>query len=107
MAKYLFLYTGGSGGNDDVTDADDQEEMEQWMAWFASMGEDLVDMGSPLLVSKTVTADGVANTGASGVSGFSTVTAEDIEAAVEIARGCPIIATGGAVEVHEAYDMEM
>ncbi len=105
MAKYTFVYTGGSGAGENTTEVDQQAEMAQWMAWFGSLGDAVVDMGSPLQVSRTVTADGVTDTGVSGLTGISTVTAENIDAAAEMANGCPVIGTGGAVEVYEATEM--
>lgn len=92
MASYLFIYTGGP-------------EMSEWMAWFGTMGEALVEVGNPFSASRTVSANSVEGTGASGITGVSTVSAADIEAAVAIASGCPIIAGGGNVEVYEAMEM--
>lgn len=105
MAKYTFVYTGGSGMGENMTETEQQVEMAQWMAWFGSLGEAVTDMGSPLPVSRTVTSEAVTETGASGLTGITTITAENIDAAVEMAKGCPVIAAGGAVEVYEALEM--
>jgi hypothetical protein len=104
MAKYTFVYTGGPKMGEQ-TQEEQQAQMGEWMSWFGSLGDAVVDMGNPLPVSRTVTVGGVTDTGASGLTGITTVTAGNIDAAVEMAKGCPVIAAGGAVEVYEAMEM--
>ena len=63
-------------------------------------------MGNPAGPSKTVSADGVADDGGSNpISGYSLVNAPDMDAAVEMAKGCPALNSGGTVEVAQAMDM--
>jgi hypothetical protein len=64
-----------------------------------------VDFGGPLLASRAVSADGIADHRASRIGGISTVSADIIEEASELAAGCPVIEAGGAVEVYEAIEM--
>ena len=40
-----------------------------------------------------------------GLSGYSLVTADSLESAVELAKGCPVLEIGGAVDVYEAIAM--
>jgi hypothetical protein len=82
-----------------------EKVMAAWKAWFADMGEAVVDVRNPLGMSKTVSASGVANDGGSNpLSGYSLVNAADIDAAVELAKGCPALPQG-TVEVAEAHEM--
>ena len=102
MPKFMFIYHGGKAPESPEEGA---KVMEQWNNWFATMGDAVVDGGNPAGMSKTVSADGVADDGGSNpVSGYSLVNAADIDAAVEMAKGCPIIGEG-SVEVAEAMDM--
>jgi len=79
--------------------------MAKWKAWFGGMGEVVVDGGNPVGMSSTVSADGVeSDGGANPVSGYSIVKADSIDAATELAKGCPIIGTG-TVEVAEIMEM--
>jgi hypothetical protein len=78
--------------------------MAAWRAWFAGMGAAVVDAGNPFGGSWTVTAAGVADGSQSGVNGYSIVTATDLPTASEMAKGCPILQAGGAVEVHEVFE---
>ena len=102
MAKYLLAYTGGGMGD---TPEAQQQAMDAWMAWFGSLGADVVDQGSPFGPSSTVSGDGTRDGGASGLTGYTVITAESLAAATEKAKGCPVVTTGGSIEVYEALEM--
>lgn len=104
MPKFMFIYHGG--GRPETLE-EGEKVMAKWTAWMGSIGADLLDGGNPAGVSKTVTASGVDDDGgANPVSGYSLVNASDMDAAIEIAKGCPILEGGvGTVEVAEALDM--
>lgn len=104
MPNFVFAYHGG--GMPD-TPEEGAKMMAAWQAWYGGMGDALVDGGAPVGMSKTVSADGVAdNGGANPLSGYTVVSAETIEAACEIAKGCPILAGGGGtVEVAQVHEM--
>ncbi len=104
MPKFVFIYHGGGRPE---TPEEGEKVMAAWTEWMAGIGEDLVDGGNPVGMSKTVSADGIADDGgANPVSGYSLVNAADIDAACEIAKGCPILDGGkGTVEVAEAMMM--
>jgi hypothetical protein len=102
MATYLFAYTGGSQPQ---TEEEGQAVMTAWIAWFTSLGEVVTDPGNPIGPSATVGSDGaVSEGGASGITGYSIVSADSLDAATAIAQGCPHLAAGGAVEVYETFD---
>lgn len=103
MPKYIFAYHGGSAPESPEEGA---KVMEQWMSWLGGMGDDALDMGNPAGPSRTVSADGVADDGGSNpISGYSLVNAPDMDTAVEMAKGCPALNSGGTVEVAEAMEM--
>jgi hypothetical protein len=103
MAKFVFTYSGG--GPMPETDAEREAVMSAWTGWLGGLGAAALDPGNPFGASSTVDSSGVSNGGGSGLSGFSVVDAANIDAAVEMAKGCPIIGAGGSVEVHQALDM--
>lgn len=105
MPKYVLAYHGGSGMSDDQAEID--RLMAEWGAWFGSMGEAVIDGGNPTGAAKTVGSDGSVTDGggANPLSGYSLITADDLDAAVAHAKGCPVLAAGGSVEVAEAIDM--
>ena len=102
MPKFVFAYHGGKPPE---SPEEGEKVMAAWGAWFETLGSAVVDGGAPVGVSKTVSASGVTDGGgANPLSGYSIVSADNIDAAVEMAKGCPIL-DGGSVEVAEAMDM--
>ncbi len=103
MPHYLLAYHGGSIPETEEAQA---ASLEAWNDWMEAVGDQLLDGGNPVGQSKMVTANGgVADTTEERVTGYSIVEADDLDAAIEIARGCPILADGGSVEVAELIDM--
>jgi len=104
VAKYLFVYHGAGRP---ATKEAQEKAMAAWGAWFGSMGKALVNGGNPVGKSWTVKGNGTITKdgGANPVSGYSLVEAKDYEAAAAMAKGCPMLADGGSVEVAEVMDM--
>lgn len=104
MPKYLFVYHGGSGMPD--SEEEGKKAMAAWGQWFASMGSDVVDGGNPVGQSSTVRSDGsvAGDGGANPVGGYSLVEAKNLEDAIAKAKGCPVLANGGSVELAETFD---
>ena len=100
MAKYVLAYRGGGMAE---TEAEQQKVMEQWMGWFGELGSAVVDGGAPFGPAKTIAGSGaVSDGGAAGLTGYSIVEANDIDDAVAKGKGCPVLSSGGSVEVYEA-----
>ena len=55
--------------------------------------------------AKTVGPGGVTEGGSCGLTGYSIVSADSLDAAVELATGCPVVGIGGAVDVYEVISM--
>jgi len=103
MAKYVYLYTGGSMAE---TPEAQQQVMAAWGAWFGELGEAIIDGGNPFGAAASVGTDGTVTAGgASRASGYSLVKAESLDDATALAKGCPALASGGAVEIYEALEM--
>jgi hypothetical protein len=104
MAKYLFVYHGGS---EPASEQEVASVLDAWGNWLGSMGAAVVDGGNPVGQSSTVNSDGSVsgNGGANPASGYSLIEASDLDDAIAKARGCPILQSGGSVELAEAFDM--
>ena len=103
MPKFVLAYTGGS-----MPETEEQQKavMDAWMGWFGQLGQAVVDGGAPFAASSTVGPDGgVSAGGASGLSGYSVIEADSLDTAVAQAKGCPVLAAGGNVEVYETIPM--
>lgn len=101
MAKFLLAYKGGGMGD---TPEAQQQAMEAWTSWFGSLAEAIVDQGSPFAPGTTsVSSDGsVTAGGASPLTGYTIITAESLAEATEQAKGGPVLATGGSIDIYEA-----
>lgn len=103
MGKYVLAYRGGQ-----MADSDEERQavMAAWGAWFGALGPAIVDGGNPFGASKTVGAGGSVGDGApSGLTGYSMISADTIDAAAGMAQGCPVLSSGGAVDVYETFDV--
>ena len=104
MAKYLFVYHGGSHPE---TDEEVAAVMDAWGAWMGGMGSAVVDGGNPVGMSTTVQPDGTVenNGGSNPASRYGIFEAADEADAIAKAQGCPILEAGGSVELAEIIDM--
>ncbi len=104
MAKYVFIYHGGSMP---ASTEDQAKVMASWWQWFGTMGKSVIDGGNPLGKSITVRSNGsvVNDGGANPASGYSLIEAKDLDEALVRAKTCPILAAGGSVEVAQAIEM--
>ncbi|TAK24186.1 MAG: hypothetical protein EPO26_07185 [Chloroflexota bacterium] len=104
MAKYLLLYHGGGMPE---SEAEQKKVMDAWGAWYGQLGAAVADGGNPIGQTRTIAKDGTvtAGGGANPASGYTIISADTIDAAVSLAKGCPILAGGGAIEVCETFEM--
>jgi hypothetical protein len=105
MPNFMFAYHGGSRpeSEDEVATV-----MAAWGAWMGANKEALADPGNPVGMSKTVTAGGVEdNGGANPLSGYAIISADTMDDAIAVAKGCPILLSGGTVEVAEIHEVQM
>lgn len=104
MANFLLVYKGG--GPPPASDEEGQKVMAAWMGWFGAMGDAVVDGGNPTSGSKSVASNGAVSDGAaSGLTGYSVLKADSLDAAAKLAKGCPHLAAGGSVEVYETFNV--
>ena len=104
MTNYLLLY---SGGRMPETEAEQKAVLQAWTAWFGKLGSNLVDGGNPTTpMAKTISSDGKVSDGGMGMmpSGYSIIKADSLNAAVEMAKGCPVLQGGAKVSVFETFN---
>jgi hypothetical protein len=104
MAKYLLSYHGGGMPE---TEEEGALVTAAWGQWIGGLGESMADGGNPVGASATVAADGSSTSGggANPVTGYSIIVADSLEAAVALTAGCPILSSGGSIEVGETFDV--
>ena len=115
MSNFLYLFRGGDPDWKEQAPEVVQEHMQKWGAWMGGLKEQgkLVD-GLPLAESGKVVekagdviTDGPFAEGSEVVGGYLIVSADGLEEAVEISKGCPIFENNGNVEVREILSMDM
>lgn len=96
MATFVFTYRAPTN----YTPSPDA--MAAWNAWFEDLGNKVVDRGNRVVARSTL-GSAPADT---ALGGYSIVSADDLEAAVTLAKGCPVLASNGGVEVGELAIMD-
>jgi hypothetical protein len=72
------------------------ETVAAWYRWFEGMGDQLVDLGRPVIEETSI---GESSPQRTDLGGYSIVRAEDLAGALAMAKGCPSLDFGGGVEV--------
>ena len=104
MANYLLLY---SGGKMPESEAEQKANLTDWTAWFGKLGSALVDGGNPFTpMAKSIASDGKVSDGPVGAmaSGYSVIKADSLDAAVAMAKGCPVLKGGARISVFETFN---
>lgn len=103
MPQYMITYLGG---NQPTTPEQGQAHFAKYKEWLASLGAAAISPMNPLKDTQTVSADGSVSSGStSSMSGFTTVEAPTIDAAIDMAKACPFLDIGGSLEVSELVNM--
>lgn len=103
MSDYIIAY---HGGEKPASPEEGEAHMSKWKAWLAGLGDAVVNPGTPLKNTRIVSADGVSEGGgANAMTGFSVVSAASLDAALDMARSCPVLDIGGTLEVAEMMSL--
>ncbi len=102
MAKFLLVYYGGKTETDPKKA---KELMDAWTKWLQSVGKAVVDAGHQTTPGKIVSKTGVTDIGANAVGGYSIFQAENLDAAIKLAKGAPLVPRGGTVAVYNIVEM--
>ena len=104
MSNYIIAYHGGKKPE---TPEEGAKHMAKWKAWVGGLGDAVVNPGTPLGKSKMVSSGGVSDDGGpNALTGYSIVKADSMDAALEMAKGCPFLDFGGTLEVAEVMEMK-
>jgi hypothetical protein len=107
MAKFMFLYRNSRESYGTISPEQMQQMLQKWNAWITEglrqgwmvQAGDGLKMEGRVVNAKKVVCDGPFIEAKEIVGGFSLVQADTIDAAAELAKGCPIFMRGGSVEV--------
>ncbi|MBS0261642.1 MAG: transcription initiation protein [Planctomycetes bacterium] len=106
MAKFMFIYRDPSEMENQLTPEEMQQVLEKWTSWIGAAMQAgwMINPGDALtpagrVLKPDLVTDGPFVESKEIVGGFSIVEAPSLEAATELARGCPGLSAGGSVEV--------
>src|SRR5262245_40199229 len=107
MTKFLFVYRNSRESYGNMSPEEMQQMLQKWQTWMAEGFRTgwLLDAGDGLkpegrvVNAKKIVSDGPFIEVKELVGGFSIVQADTLDAASELAKGCPIFLRGGSVEV--------
>jgi len=112
MSQFVYLYRRAADRGA-FSPKEMQERVERWSAWFRQLqeGNRLVERGVPLERTgavrnrKGAITDGPYAESKDLVMGFSLIEAKDLDEAVALAQGCPILEDDGLVEVRPVMSL--
>jgi len=113
MSEFTFLYRGS---NPSASPEQMQKTMQKWVAWFKDLTVNghIKDPGHPLEPTGKVVKgqqksvhDGPFAEAKDVIGGYTLIEAKDLNQAVELSKGCPILDVGGSVEVRPVRFLSM
>jgi len=114
MTKFIYLFRTNPTAYQSLSPEQMQQTLKKWMDWkdtleksghIKQFGERLDGTGKVVRgKSKTVT-DGPYIEVKDFIGGYMLVEAKDIDQAVELAKGCPVLESDGTVEIRPFVSM--
>ena len=103
MPQYIIAYRGGRKPESPEEGA---SQMAKWKDWVMGLGDAAVNPGQPLKNTRIISSDSVSDSGGeNSMSGYSVVSASNMDGALKMAKACPFLETGGTLEVAELVQM--
>ena len=103
MPRFIMTYIGGDRPS---SEEEGQKQFARYQQWLGSLGDAAVSPMNPIRGTRTLSAGGAESEGSSvGMSGYTIVEADDLEAALAMARNCPFLEINGTLEVSELVQM--
>jgi hypothetical protein len=113
MAEFMLLIRGGDESAATLSPEQAQQRIQEYINWSRKLREEHRNLGANELAAGGVVlrarggevmVDGPFSETKEAIGGYYHIAAADEEEAVEIARECPVLRYGGAVEVRAIVD---
>jgi hypothetical protein len=96
------------GGDQPSSPEEGKKHFAKYKEWLSSLGDSAVSPANPFRNTSTVNSDASVTTGSTtSMSGYTIIEADSMEAALKIAKACPFLEIGGALEVSELLQMSV
>jgi hypothetical protein len=113
MNRYVFVFRGGAVVRKELAPAELGAHLQKWMVWVGELGQKgqaepnglrLQLSGKTVRGTSKAVTDGPFAEAKDLVTGALVINAPTLEAATEIAKGCPIYEYDGSVEVRPIFE---
>lgn len=114
MAQFMYLFRGEPAPKWTASPEQMQQVMKKWMGWMDALkteghmqkGGERLDRSGKVVRSRAKTvSDGPYIEVKDAIQGYVMVEAQDMNQAVELAKGCPIFDDDGSVEIRPIAGM--
>ena len=114
MANYMYLFRRDEAAVRALSPEQMQQTMKKWMGWIEilknnghvkQMGERLDGGGKVVRGRAKAVTDGPYIEVKDSVGGFMLIEAKNMDQAVELSKGCPILEIEGTVEIRPIISM--
>ncbi|MFZ0452256.1 MAG: YciI family protein [Ignavibacteriaceae bacterium] len=109
MKEYLLVYRNDFNVLPSFSPEEMQTNTKKWMDWIGGIAAqnklanrgNRLSSGGKVVKPNNVITDGPYSEIKESIGGYSIIKVDSYEDAVKIAKGCPVLAMGGNVEVRE------
>ena len=114
MANFMYLFRSNPTAYRSMSPEQMQQTMKKWMDWkdtleknghIKQLGERLDGTGKVVRGKAKTVIDGPYVEVKDSIQGYMLLAARDMEQAVELAKGCPILEGDGTVEIRPFVSM--
>jgi hypothetical protein len=114
MANFMYLFRSNTAAYQSMSPEQMQQNLKKWMDWkdtleknghIHQLGERLDVTGKVVKGKAKAVTDGPYVEVKDFIQGYLLVEAKDMDQAVELAKGCPILERDGTVEVRPFLSM--
>jgi hypothetical protein len=108
MSKFMYLFRSNPTAYRTMSPEQMQENMKNWMSWkdmleknghIQQLGDRLDGTGKVVKGKSRAITDGPYIEVKDSIQGYIFIDAKDMDQALELARGCPILEIEGTVEI--------
>ena len=114
MADFLYLYRGTEPVAAALSPQQMQDYLRRFQEWIVSLTNagkisscgPLAQGGRTLAGPRALMTDGPYAEAKDLIGGYTVISAENLDEATEIARGCPFLVVGGTVEIRPVLSLK-
>jgi hypothetical protein len=114
MEKFMYLFRGNPQPASPLSPEQMEQVMKKWVNWTGSLkkdghmekgGERLQGSGKVVRSQSKTVSDGPYIEVKDAIQGYVMIQAQNMDQAVELAKGCPILDYDGSVEIRPLWAM--